>query len=196
MDNNLKIINYLGKKPGEEFTMHKLSMATGIPYATFHRTIKAMKGLVKIKAIGKSNVVSLDTNNAAIKSYLVISSEEERKDFLKKQPIINKIAAELAVKDIVLLFGSYAKGSQRESSDIDLMVINKKGERTMSFSKYELLFKKKINPIFLSKQEFIQMLKDPSENVGKQALKQHIVLNNSENFWECAIYGGLQKSVH
>jgi len=196
MDNNLKIINYLGKNSGQEFTMRKLSMTAGIPYATFHRTMQEMKDLVKIKTIGKSKVISLDMNNPVIKSYLVISSEEERKDFLKKQPVINKIAAELTVKDVVLLFGSYAKGSQRESSDIDLMIINKKGERTISFSKYEVLFKKKINPIFLSKKEFIQMLKDPTENIGKQALKQHIVLNNSENFWEYVIHGGLQKTVH
>ena len=82
-----------------------------------------------------------------------------------------------------MLFGSYAKGHPRDDSDIDLLVINKIGDRSINFSKYELLFKKKINPIFITKSEFVKMLKDSEENVGKQALKDHIILNNPESFW-------------
>ena len=88
-----------------------------------------------------------------------------------------------------MLFGSYAKGSERQSSDIDILVINKNGNKSISLSKYELLFKKKINPIFIKNTEFIEMLREKSENVGKQALKNNIVLNNPENFWECALHG-------
>ena len=29
------------------------------------------------------------------------------------------------------------------------------------------------------------MLKDKEENVGKQALKNHLILNNPEEFWGC-----------
>jgi|SRR3989344_1132213 len=189
MDNTLKIINYLGKNFGKSFTMHELSKSINIPYATFHRTINKMNGLVKIQAIGKAKTVNLNTDNAVIKSYLTISSEEEKNDFLKKQPVISKIASELNTEDIVMLFGSYAKGTERGSSDIDLLIINKSGEKTISFSKYEVLFKKKIDPIFLTYKEFIGMLKDNFENVGKQALKGHIILHRPENFWECVLNG-------
>jgi hypothetical protein len=33
------------------------------------------------------------------------------------------------------------------------------------------------------------MLKDKEENVGKQALYSHIILNNPEAFWECVFNG-------
>lgn len=187
MDNKLRVINYLGKNINQSFTMLELSKATKIPYATFYRTINEMKDLVNIKTVGKSRIVSLNTRNQVIKSYLIISSEEEKKEFLSKQPVISKIVSEMNTKDIVLLFGSYAKRVEREKSDIDLLIINKKGNKSISFSKYELLFKKKINPIFITKEEFKQMLKDSEENVGKQALKNHVILNNSENFWECVL---------
>lgn len=189
MDNILKIVNYLGKNIGNSFTMNELSKETKIPYATFHRIINKIKDLVKIQNIGKSKVVTLNKDNVSIKSYLTISSEEEKKEYLKKQSIINKIMSELDTKDIVLLFGSYAKTSQKDTSDIDLLIINSKGEKSISFLKYEILFKKKINPIFVTKQEFKKMLHDIDENVGKQALKNHIILNNSEKFWECVLYG-------
>src|SRR3989338_3796610 len=185
MDNKLRIVNYLGKHIGQFFTMLELSRAVGVPYATFYRTLHKMKELVKVQRVGKSRNVSLNMDNASIKPYLAISSEEEKQDFLKKQPILNKIASELKTKDVVVLFGSYAKGSETERSDIDLFIISKGVEKSLSFSKYEVLFRKKINPVFVTKSEFKKMLQDRGENVGKQALKDHIILNNPESFWEC-----------
>ena len=189
MDTKLKIINHLGKHTDHLFTMHELSKSIKVPYATFHRTIQKMGDLLKIRTVGKSKILTLNTDNAVIKSYLTISSEEEMKEYIKKQQIIRKIVSELNTKDIVVLFGSYAKSSHREDSDIDLLIINNKGEKSISFSKYELLFKKEINAIFIAKSEFMQMLKDKEENVGKQALKEHIILNNPEKFWEAVLHG-------
>ena len=189
MDNKLRIINHLGKHPGRSFTMLELSKAVGVPYATFYRALHGMTELVNINTIGKSKTVGLKAENPAIKSYLVISSEEEKKEFLARQPVINKIASELETKDIVVLFGSYAKRSERKDSDVDLMIINKDGDRSVSFSRYELLFKKKINPIFVTISEFRKMLKEKEENVGKQALESNIILNNPERFWECVLHG-------
>src|SRR3989338_5168766 len=155
MDNKLKIINYLGKHIGKSFTMLELSKITRIPYATFYRVVQEMNDLLTIVTVGKAKTVTLHTQNAAIKSYLIISSEEDKKEFLEKHLIIKKIATELNTRDTIVLFGSLAKGTERTASDIDILVINKKGEKSLSFSKYEMLFKKKINPIFVTKSEFI-----------------------------------------
>ncbi|MDP2908949.1 MAG: nucleotidyltransferase domain-containing protein [Nanoarchaeota archaeon] len=187
MDNNLRIINHLGKHIKERFTMHQLSKLLHIPYASFYRAIQQMKDLLITEAVGKSKAISLNISNPVVKSYLTISSDEEKKEFLAKQPIIKKIANELNVKDIVMLFGSYAKGKETEKSDIDIMVISQDGKKSISFSKYELLFRKKINPVFVKKEEFRKMLNEREENVGKQALKDHVILNNPEGFWGCVL---------
>ena len=189
MDNRLKIINYVGKHTNESFTMHELSKLITVPYATFHRTVETMKDLLIIHIIGKAKTISLNKDHPTLKSYLAISSEEEKITFLRNQPIINKISTEISTDDCVLLFGSYAKGSEHTSSDIDLLIINQKGNKTLSFSKYETLFKKNINPIFITKSEFITMIHDKDENVGKQALKNHVILKNPELFWEYVLHG-------
>jgi len=183
MDNKLKIINYLGKNIGKRFTMHKLSKILNIPYASFYRTIMKMKDVLTIENIGKSKTLQLNTKNPVLKSYLAISSDEGEKEYLKKHQIIRIITEELNTKDIVILFGSYAKGKEESKSDIDLLIINKDGKKTLSFAKYETLYKKKINPIFITEKEFKDMLKDKEENIGKQALKNQVIMNNPESFW-------------
>ena len=183
MDNKLKIINYLGKNIGNKYTMHELSKLVKIPYATFHRTIANSSDVIFKNKFGNTCLVEIKISNPIIKSYLTISSDEEKKKFLRNHRLIRKISNELQIKDIVLLFGSYAKGTQTKNSDIDLLIINNSGKKSISFSRYELLFKKKINPIFITKKEFKLMLKDKEENVGKQALKNHIVLKNPDKFW-------------
>ena len=189
MDNNLRIINYLGKYIGKSFTMHELSKLISIPYASFYRAIQHMYDILDIEAVGKSKTISLNIINPIVKSYLAISSDEERKEYTKEHLIIRKIAAELNTNDIVILFGSYAKGSETERSDIDFLIINKDGKKSLSFSRYEVLFKKKINPIFITSSEFKKMLQDKEENIGKQALKSHVVLNNPERFWGLVLDG-------
>ena len=189
MDNPLKIINYLGKNIGKRFTMHELSKLVSIPYASFYRTVQRMGDILEILVVGKSKTISLKTNNPVVKSHLTISSDEEKKEFLQKHLIIKKMAGELDTKEVVVLFGSYAKGKETKKSDIDLLIINRDGKKSLSFSKYEILFKKKINPIFVTTKEFKKMLQDKEENVGKQALKSHIILNNPERFWELVLNG-------
>jgi len=195
MDNKQKIINRLGKNPKKNYTMHELSIELKIPYASFYRTINSIMDLLVMEKVGNSKVITLNNQNKILKSHLAVSSDEERKDYLKKYPIIRKIYQELDTDNIVILFGSYAKKTQTEKSDIDLLIINKDGKKSISFSKYELLFKLKINPIFITKKEFKLMLKEKEENVGKQALYDHIILNNPEEFWECVLNGFQQRRV-
>ncbi len=187
MNNELKIINYLGRNIGRGYTMHELSKLTGIPYASFYRAIERVKDLLVIERVGRAKTVRLNASNPIIGAHLAISSDEEKKAYIKGQPMIKKIASELRTNDIVILFGSYAKGTQTDKSDIDVLVVNKDGKKSLSLSKYELLFRKKINPIFITESEFKEMLKSEEENVGKQALKSHIILNSPGRFWGCVL---------
>ena len=98
MDNKLKIINYLGKNKGKKFTMHELSSLINIPYATFHRTISKMPELIIKEKAGKATLIEIN-DIPIIKPYLAISSEEEKKEYLKKSPLISKISSEIETKE-------------------------------------------------------------------------------------------------
>ena len=188
MDNKLSILQHLAKNYPVSPTMHCLAKVLRIPYASFYRTLKASSGLVLLEPVGKAKIVRLNFANDVLASHLAIASSEEREVFLKRNPIILKLAQDLSPQDIVLLFGSYAKGGAQERSDVDLLIINKSGEKSVSFGKYELLYKKSVNPIFVTKKEYEQMLREPTENVGKQALKYHVVLQHPQAYWELTLH--------
>ena len=67
----------------------------------------------------------------------------KRKRNFWKNTLIRKISNDIDTKDVVILFGSYAKGKETEKSDIDILVINKDGKKSISFSKHELLYQKR-----------------------------------------------------
>lgn len=187
MDNKLRIIGFLGRHKGESFTMLETSKLLGIPYATFHRTLGGMADLVMKNKKGNTTLIEVKARNPIVTPYMALSSYEEKKEAVRKQALLKEID-QIETSSIVVVFGSYAKGKQRKDSDLDLLVINKRGEKDMSFSKLELIYRKKINPIYVSESEFKDMLGDEEENVGKQALKHNIVLKGHERFWEL-VYG-------
>lgn len=180
MDNIGKILHYLAKT-GDMFTLHELSKLTGIPYATFYRTVKKMGKLVNIISKGQSKLITLNWNELT-RAHLVLASGEQEREALKKNPLLKQLDEK--AKGIVLIFGSYANNTQTNKSDVDVMVINENGKKTIKFRDLELLYDKEINPIFFSKEEFVAMLQDKEENVAKQALKNHILLSGFENFWK------------
>lgn len=185
MDNKLKILLYLAKNR-DSFTFHELSKLLSIPYATFYRTTKLMDDLINVQVKGKSKLISINWTEIVL-SYLAIASFEEKKEFMQKHQIIRRI--EQKAKEITLVFGSYAKGKQNKRSDIDVMIINEKGKKNNDFSDLELLYDVKINPIFFTKEEFVQMLTDKEENVCTQALNNHVLLSGFTEFWRLVVDG-------
>src|SRR3989338_11151419 len=149
MENILQLIQTLGKHLGAEITMRQLAKEASIPYTSAVRAIKEHKNLFRINPQGNLKLLSLNLTDPIVKNYLVIGEREAAETFFKKQPLFKLLRNDLPPGDYaLLLFGSRAEGTQRDKSDVDLCIINKNGERTIRFSKLELLFKLEINPLF------------------------------------------------
>ena len=113
-------------------------------------------------------------------------------NLLKKESQFRVLKEEIPKEDYALiLFGSRAEGKSREKSDVDLCIINKDGKKNVNFSKFELLFKLEINPIYLSNKEFKQMLKEEEQNLAKEIIKKHIILYGEEYFWNLIWKNGI-----
>lgn len=184
MDNTFSIAEFLGKRPRQQFSMHEASRELAIPYASFYRAAQKLDGVLCTERVGPVKRISLDFTDPRTLAYLLLASEQRKEEFLKQHPALQKLHDKLTTEDVVLLFGSYAKGKQGPRSDVDLLIINRKGERTQSFQQHEQLYKQPVHALFVSEREFREMLCDSEENVGKQALQHHVVLRNPKRLWE------------
>ena len=97
-------------------------------------------------------------------------------DFFKKQ---RKIASLFKTDNrIVGIFGSYAKGTQKKESDIDIFIIGNKLKED-----YDKLGEKldlNINIKYFPENEFINLIKS-KDNLIKEIIKDHILIFNIEN---------------
>ena len=192
MDNLLKLIQTSGKNLNNQIPIRHLSKESKIPYTTTHRLIKNNKDIFIIDKKGNIKLVSLNLKDNITKNYLILAERKETNQFFNKNPEFKVLKKELPSGDYsLILFGSRAEGKQREKSDIDLCIINKDGKKNIKFSKFELLFKLEINPIYLKDKEFKQMLKEEEQNLAKEIIKKHIILYGEEYFWNLTWKNGI-----
>ena len=118
MDNKLKILEFLARNQDKKFTMHELSKLVAIPYATLFRELHNIGDLIKKDKVGKATTVQINLENPTVKHYLIIASDKKARDFEEKHPIFKKIRAEIPNNGYsVVLFGSFAKGTQTKTSE-------------------------------------------------------------------------------
>jgi predicted nucleotidyltransferase/predicted transcriptional regulator len=195
-----QLLMYLFSKKEDLVTIREISINLNIPYMTLSRLIKKLskQELVEIKKKGSNYLCKINLKYSLLKHYLIISSEEISKDYLSKQPIISMIKKIFIEnnksKYSAVLFGSYAKNKQEKHSDIDIMFISedKKGVETIKkeIAHYEKLYEVEINYLIFTPRQFNEMMNSSEENVGKQILKNNIILHNPELFWE-VVFDGL-----
>ena len=87
----------------------------------------AVKGLNKV---GKTRVFSIKNGEIAIQ-YFILAELYKKICFIEQSPYISEILNKIYpyANGILLLFGSYAKGTENKESDIDLFVAGSCDER-------------------------------------------------------------------
>ena len=81
-----------------------------------------IKGKIKLYSIRKSGLS---------REFMVLTEQYKKVRFLEKNPLIREILekADTFMKGTVIVFGTYAKGTQKEDSDLDLFIAGRYDER-------------------------------------------------------------------
>ena len=123
----LKILELLFDDLTKQHSMLEISELLKIPYPQAHRNIKSLikKNLIESYVKGRAKLISLKKDIVA-KEYL--SAELSRRDkAIKKHPELRMVFESLSriskLQYICIVFGSYAKGTQKKNSDIDLLFV-------------------------------------------------------------------------
>jgi len=136
-------------------------------------------GTLTSKKSGNMKFFRLNLNYARIKDAIIMAEIARKTHFLEKHAVI----ANLLKNDerIVGLFGSYAKGTQKKDSDIDIFIIGEK--RGEDYVKKAKVYDLNISIKYFTQKEFKGLLQQKNTLV-KEIIENHILFFSVERFIE------------
>lgn len=211
---SLDIIELVSKYPFELFTIDKIkesiSKQVDTNYATIYRKVESLveQGILSKSMYGMASQIKLNLGSEKTISLLALIESKKLEEFLNKFKGLLGITLNEIIKDTkdtvedkcILIFGSYAKGTQTKNSDLDVLVILEPSKyiQQQHFDNYLESIKKsmmgmlrinelkgapKINPIIVSNREHKEMVLNKEPNVAKETLLNHIILKGFSEYW-------------
>ena len=153
---------------GKELTLKELKKRTGYSYERINSYLKSLtvKKAVIEKKVGRTLVYSLNFKNISSKVAYYLYSSKRADEFSIKEKTVFIALSELPEEelDIYAIFGSYAKGSQRKDSDIDLLCVTSNKEKIeTAISSIQRRHNVNIQPVILPRTEFAKIKNENRE---------------------------------
>ena len=205
MEHTSEIIQTFYNDPMKVCTINEISKLLSKPYSTTYKYIQFLinEGVLKFSIKGKATLCSLNFENQKTVELLSIISISNKEVFTKKHSVLSSVIDELGVKIkeksdynifALVLFGSIAKDAEQEKSDIDLFFISPSKDKYDEMIEREcnalrMEYGRNVNPIIAEPKMYINMLMEKGENVGKQIIKDKIIIFGANKFWELTLEG-------
>jgi predicted nucleotidyltransferase len=179
-----KILKFLieNKKP---WTIFQIAESLKTDYKnTFNSINKLYPHLIYKNKVGNANVIEI---RLALNNEIYIVEDKRTSQFLQENKNLVLIKKDIESINypffIVLVFGSYAKKTNKSNSDIDICIISDNTAKTKELiSKLHLLpLKLEIHDFNI--KEFESMLSKRENNVAKEIVKSNIILYSIENYY-------------
>lgn len=164
--NSLKILSYLIQNPAKEFLASEIQRATKVSRAGVYFALGELisQSLVFKEKRGKVVFYRIVYDDPVIKQFKIL------KNVFFLRPIVAKLKP-LSRK--IVLYGSYSRGENDPSSDIDLFIISKDPEATKR-AVSSIKTKQKLQVVIKTASELISFKE--SEKVFMQEVERGIVL--------------------
>ena len=147
-------------------------------------------GILKEERAGNVILYSLVLKNLKTQSYAGFVSEyvawnQKHIPYEDLQKIADKIPTNYYT---LFITGSYARNKQKETSDIDLvLIIGDSEEAKKVYAELKLACELNIPQIHLyvfQKSEFLQMLLNDEANYGKETIKNNLILYGGQSYYK------------
>jgi len=179
VNETLNILKFLISNQEKKYSIRGLSKVRKINYKSAYQAVMKLNkaGIVKLEKLGNTTNCSF----IPVLTPLVFQAENERRQELIKDKNFKVILShiqDIVYPSIILLFGSYIKGTQSKGSDIDLLLIsdNDDAQRTLSMLPI-------VHLSVFTYNEFMQMLKSKEYSVVGEAVKKNIILAGVEDYY-------------
>lgn len=161
-----------------------IAKASGLNQKTVSNVLNRLEGegFLKSNTVGKNKEFRLRFDDLEKARRFLLGVENARTlRFLDENPKVKEISSKTSsfFSGVVLVFGSYAKGSQKKDSDLDLFIA---GEYDASKLKQAArLYGIEVNVKHMSQENFRKALKE-NDIFIKEVVSDHIILRGTEEY--------------
>ncbi len=169
--NAQKVLHFLLMYPGKMCYEREVARGAKISYGSANKVLNQlyMEGLIQRRKEGRMCYYAIDTSNPDIKELKVLSN------LLLIEPLVEKLKP---YSHRIVLYGSWAQGTDTETSDIDLFIITSDGDKVKSivnkFSSSPKIANRKIQAVITTAADLLDQ--DEREKVFRKELEQGKVL--------------------
>lgn len=112
-----KVLLFLAENAGKEFQEKEIAEKTGVKKSAVNLALRELFGnkIIARRKIGRSSLYMADINNNVIKEIKVL------RNIAHINPLIERLKKK---SKKIVIFGSFADGTNREDSDIDLFILS------------------------------------------------------------------------
>ncbi len=180
-----------------EYSINEIARKLGRKgYSFIYDKVMSMvkAGVLKKRVVGTSALCSLNLSEYSTMLLLCQLEAGKAKELYSKSKalkgILDKLVEESKQTNTVhcmVIFGSYAKGTAKKKSDVDLLVVvEDRRKETVSrvANTLSMAHAVELNAVVLDKKLFRSMLTSKDVNVGKETLRYHVVVYGCERFFE------------
>jgi len=180
-DGDLKILSLFTKSYEKEYYIREVEKLLKVSSRTALLTLAKLekKGILESKTKGKIKAYTI--KKAVIsREFLLMAEQYKRIGFLEKNHLVKEVLekADKYMQGIVIVFGSYAKGIQKEDSDLDLFIVGRFDENKIkeAGNKYGIDINIMSYPMNLFEKEIGEDI------LLKEIADHHIIIRDAEGF--------------
>lgn len=177
---------------GKERTTREIEMRSGYSHERVYSTLNELekRGVLTKRRVGKTLAYSVPGFSDQLYMAFAHYSLKRKENWAEKHPTAHRAIEELgrgAKPDLMVVFGSYARGEAKGASDIDVLCVGGIGAEKIALSlrhRYNL----RINPVVVKKSDFGNIA---TENPGfwEDLVNFGVVINGWEIFYRVAYAG-------
>ncbi|MEK6915557.1 MAG: nucleotidyltransferase domain-containing protein [Nanoarchaeota archaeon] len=186
-ENQFRILDLFTRGFDKEYYVREVGMLLSLPPRTAQLNLESLEKLGVLESITKGKIKNYKLrNNPIVKEYIKFTEIFKNIRFIEKDDRIKEIILKIGylIEGTGLVFGSYAKGTQKEDSDLDIFVIGSYNQKETE--KISELYNTKISVKNYTNALFRKEIKN--DFLIREILNNHIVFKGVDNFIEI-IYG-------
>jgi len=180
---NINIVETFLKDYSKQHTGSEIARKKQLNQKTVSNILRSLEkeGMLISTMQGRNRIYFLNLDNTEVIEFISAVEHMRTLQFYKKQPLVKEIAAKILASStgIVVIFGSYAKGTEKKDSDLDVFIAGSYDSRKME--KVKEMYGIDISLKHYLVHYFRKALKNNDPFI-EEIIKEHIILSGTREF--------------